>query len=144
MLMFPSRKMPKQEVKDVFTKDWRDAGPEVERLGQRLDAARQAADYAKEDTWAKNFWTTQSAVLFRKWSQAVKLHQVGMRQEGKVNPGIDIQYDWWEPSDEVAMRFPLIDGITNWIMDRTSNPNLDRAWEMAKEEKVQKARQGLA
>ena len=140
--MFRSRKTPKQE--EVFTKDWRDAGPEVERLGQRLDAARGAAGSAKEGTWAHTFWATQEAVLLRKWQHAVRLHEVGLRQQGKVNPGIDISYDWWEGSDEVSMRFPILDGISNWIQDKASSPNLDRAWEMAIEQKVQKARLGLA
>ena len=144
MLMFPSRRTHKPEPQPTFTKDWRDAGPEIERLGQRLDAARGAAASAKEDSWAKNFWSTQSEVLFRKWTHAVRLHEVGMRQQGKVNPGVSIQYDWWEPSDEVSMRFPLLDGITAWFTDKVSSPNLDRAWEMAINEKVQKARLGLA
>jgi hypothetical protein len=44
------------------------------------------------------------------------------------------------------MRFPVIDSIGNWLQDKfgNSNGNLERAWAMAQEQKLQKARQGLA
>ena len=43
------------------------------------------------------------------------------------------------------MDIPLFGSMGSWLQDKIAgNTNLDRAWEMAREEKLQKARQGLA
>jgi hypothetical protein len=127
-----------------FDKNWADAWPEIERLGQRLDAVRVALKASAPDSWAEKHWSQIEAIVFRKWRNAIRLRDVGMRQGTRKDPGPVIDYTWWEPAQEISMSFPLIDNLTRWVLDHTGNTDLTRAWEMAKEEKVQKARQGLA
>ena len=142
--MFRSKKVKVEYITPEFYKDWGNAAYELKCLEHRLDAVRTALSECKPDSWAYNHWAEAEAVLLRKWKHTVRLKDVGLRQTNKVDMGPAIDYDWWEGSEEVAMRFPLLDGITNWITDRVSSPNLERAWWMAIEQKVQKARQGLA
>lgn len=143
--MFRSKKVKVEYVTPEFYKDWGNAGYELECLEHRLDAVRSALKECKPDTWAHNHWAEAEAIILRKWKHTVRLKDVGLRQIKQVDTGPEIDYDWWEGSEEVAMRFPILDALGNWIQDRVvGNSNLDRAWAMAQEEKLQKARQGLA
>jgi len=146
--MFRSKRTV-EYVTPQFYKDWAQADAEIEALGRRLDAVRgliveleQRGD--EVESWALRHWREVEDVVLRKWKHTVLLKQSGLRQVGVTREGPDIDYSWWEKSDEIAMRLPLIDGFTNWLTDRVSSPNFDRAWAMAQEEKLQKARQGLA
>jgi hypothetical protein len=56
----------------------------------------------------------------------------------------EVDMSWWEPSYEPGVSFPLFDNLIFWLEDKTRTTNYDRIWEIAKEEKLQKARQGLA
>jgi hypothetical protein len=142
--MFRSKKTKTEFVAlTQGVKDWKDSHPEIEVMGNRLDSVRRALAKSKPDTWAHTHWSQIEAVVFRKWSMMIKLQQSGLRQVGP-DRGINIDYGWWEPSNEVGMRVPLLDGITNWFTDKVTSPNLERAWAMAQEQKLQKARQGLA
>jgi len=145
--MFRSKKTKTEYITPEFYKDWGNAGYELEVLGRRLDAVRQTLDYLKdkpENHWAVVKWRQAEAIILRKWQHTVRLKETGLRQAGKMDLGPKIDYNWWEGSDEVRMSFPLLDNITRLILDHTGNTNLDRAWEMARDEKLQKARQGLA
>jgi hypothetical protein len=144
--MFRSRKVKTEYVSLVFSKDWSNAGAEIERLGKRLDAVRQARKGAKRNSWAKKHWTQTEQIILRKWKQGVRLRGIGLRQAGKFDSGPKIDYSWWEGTEEISMRFPVLDAISQLLTEKFgfASPNLDRAWEMAKEEKLQKARQGLA
>jgi hypothetical protein len=100
---------------------------------------------AAKRPWAKNYWTLVEQTLLRKWKQSVRLQEIGLRQVTKQSPQPPIDYDWWEGSGEVVMRLPIFDNIAQMLTDKfgyTTN-NLDRAWEMARNESLQKARQGL-
>ncbi len=146
MLMFRSKKTKTEFLNpEGEFKDWKDAWPEIEALGNRLDAARETLKFCKEGTWAHSHWATIVDTLLRKWQLTVTLYQTGLRQRGPQR-GYNIDYTWLEGSDEITMSIPVIDGITRWINERfgMSYGSLDRAWEMAREEKLQKARQGLA
>ena len=141
MLKFRSTKAkPVSIYSDQELKDWKDAWPEAERLALRLDTVRNQLVDLKEGTWAHNHWTTIEQVLLRKWKLTVQLQQSGLRQRGPIQkPAID--YSWWEKSDEHSSQSPF----WNYLVDKVSSgPDLDRAWEMARDEKLQKARQGLA
>ena len=145
--MFRSRKVKTEYITPEFYKDWGNSAAELECLGRRLDAVRLSLSYLKdkpEDHWAVVQWKQVEDILLRKWKHTVRLKDTGLRQAGRVDTGPKISYDWWEKSDEVVMRVPIIDGITNWVSDRISSPNLERAWAMAMNEKLQKARQGQA
>jgi hypothetical protein len=147
--MFRSRKTDKEYISlNESFKDWKDASPEIECLGRQLDAVRRTLDYLKErpeNHWAVIQWRQTEAILLRKWKMMVSLQSCGLRQMGPSRT-IPIDYDWFEKSNEASVSLPFFDGICYWIQDRFGLPSgsLDRAWEMAREEKLQKARQGLA
>jgi hypothetical protein len=141
--MFRSRKAKAEFYPTGFDKNWADAWPEIDRLGQRLDSVRVAIKASAPDSWAEKHWTQIEAVVLRKWKNAIMLRDIGMRQGTRQDVGPAIDYDWWEGAQEFPMSFPLLDNITRLILDHTGNTNLDRAWEMARNESLQKARQGL-
>jgi hypothetical protein len=149
VLKFLSRKTKTEYITPEFYKDWGNASHELECLGRRLDATRQALAYLKdkpENHWALRQWRETEAILLRKWKNTIRMKETGLRQIVSYDSGPKIDYAWWEGSYEVAMRIPIMDGIMQWMQEKTGNTDysLDRAWEMAREEKLQKARQGLA
>jgi len=147
VLMFRSRKPSNTEYVPVgHVKRWANAGEEIEILGRRLDAIREAKKKAKRKSWAKKHWTQAEAIVLRKWKLTVQLRDVALVQVLKKECGPKIDYSWWEPSEEVAMRFPILDSISQLFADKIglTSPNFERAWAMAQEEKLQKARLGQA
>lgn len=139
--MFPSRKTNTNTVAIGAIKDWRDAGHEIEVLGARLDYAREAAKEA-QGKWAQDFWNTTVARLFTKWELMVQLKDTGLRQKGPNTFYSKIDYDWWEKSEEVRMiGFTWFDGLYE---NAGLSSRLDESWTKARDEKLQKARQGQA
>ena len=139
--MFRSKKTDKIKyvsLNESF-KDWKDSQPEIEAMGNRLDSVRNAIAGCKPGTWAHTHWTQIEAIVFRKWSMMIKLQQSGLRQVGP-DRNFDIAYDWWEPSDEIKSLIPIPSFMENW----GNYSDLSQSWENAKEQKLQKARQGLA
>jgi hypothetical protein len=67
-----------------------------------------------------------------------------MRQQGPASLYSKIDYDWWEKAEEIPVGIPLFDNISRMLMDASGNTDLQRSWENAREEKLQKARLGLA
>lgn len=125
-------------------KDWKDAWPEIESLGNRLDVAREMAKNCKPGTWAHTHWSIIADKLFNKWRLTVTLYQSGLRQRG-VQRGFNIDYDWFEGSDEAVGFLPVPAFLNlNFINDWFNQRDLTWSWEKAREEKLQKARQGLA
>lgn len=144
MLMCRSRKAKSELESLIHFKDWAYSSDEIELLGQRLDRARKMVKSAKRP-WAQNYWTMIEQTLLRKWKQSVRLQEIGLRQVTKQSPQPPIDYSWWEGSVEMGLQMPLFSNIADMLTDRfgyTTN-NLDRAWEMARNESLQKARQGL-
>lgn len=143
------RKTKTEYITPDFYKDWGNTAYELENLGRRLDAvratiARLEAYDKPEDHWAVVQWRQAEDIILRKWKHTIRLKDTGLRQAGKIDTGPKVSYDWWEGSDEPVMTLPLFDHIYSWLADRAGNTNFDRVWEMAREEKLQKARQGLA
>ena len=125
-------------------KDWKDAWPEIESLGLRLDAAREARDRCEEGTWAHTHWSQIADTMFRKWQLTVRLYQSGLRQRSPER-GIAVDYDWFENSDEPVGYLPIPSFLNlNFVNDWFNRGDLEHSWEKAKEQKLQKARQGLA
>jgi hypothetical protein len=144
--IFPTKE-PKTEFVSLVSKDWRDAGPELEAIGQRLDMIRARlavlrSDKKKKNTWALQYWSGLEDVLLRKWKQIDTLKQVGLRQEGANGPKWTIDYDWWEPSRELGGRFANFG--SNVVSEISLQRRLEESWQRSKELSFQKARQGLA
>jgi hypothetical protein len=141
--MFRSRKTDKIKYVAIGEiKDWRDAGYEIDHIGIRLDQARAAAKQAKTK-WAKDYWETTAARLLTKWHLTISLKDSGLRQQGRESFYNDIDYYWWEGSDEVAniLHFGVFERLTG---DIGLQARLEESWERSREQKLQKARQGLA
>ena len=131
---------PKIEYISVL-KDWRDAGHEVEALGLRLDAARDALKECKKGTWAHTFWSQTAERLLVKWKLTVTMHEVGLKQQGPSG-GIHRSYDWWEKAEEIRMAsVPFLENMFN---NASLQQRLDESWDKSKELKLEKARLGLA
>jgi len=144
--MFRSKKKRTEYITPEFYKDWGNASYEIERLGARLDATREAIKRLEswekpEDHWALTKWRLNEQIILRKWKHAVRLKETGLRQTGTINEGPKIDYNWWEPAEEVVGSSP----IWNYLVDKLSGgPNLNRAWDMAKQHQLEMARKGLA
>ena len=141
MQMFRSRKTSTEPAAIGAIKDWRDAGHEIEHLGVRLDAARDALKECKSK-WAKDFWSTTVDRLFTKWQLMVKLRDTGLRQQGPASFYADIDYYWWEKSEEIRMASLAV--FDNLLHDANLSSRLDESWDKSKEIKLEKARLGLA
>ena len=122
-------------------KDWRDAGHEVEALGLRLDAARNALKECKAGTWAQTFWAQTADRLLIKWKLTVTMHAVGLKQQGPRD-GVTRSYDWWETSEE--LRVTSFGFFDNWLNQIGLQTRLAESWAKSKEIKLEKARLGLA
>ena len=137
--MFRSKKTNTTPIGDI--KDWRDAGQEIESLGLQLDNARIAASKSKTK-WAKDFWTTTADRLFTKWSLMIQLKDTGLRQKGPISIYSNIDYYWYEKSEEIRMAsVPFLDKMFD---DAGLSSKLDESWAKSKEIKLEKARLGLA
>jgi hypothetical protein len=139
-------KKPKTEFVSLVSKDWRDAGPELEKIGEQLDAIRSRLAVLrtakkKKNTWAIQYWSSLEDVLLRKWKQIDTLKQVGLRQEGSTAPKWTIDYSWWESTREPGGRWGNFGA--NMVSEISLQRRLEESWARSKELSFQKARQGL-
>ena len=143
--MIFKRKVKTEYVGVGEVKDWKDAGPEIERIGQRLDAVRGTLKgipkRGKRHQWARNHWSQIEANLLTRWRMMVMLKDTGLRQIGPSR-GPVIDRSWWEPSDEIkVIGFTWFD---HYFDSAGLDKRLDESWIRSKELKLEKARQGLA
>jgi hypothetical protein len=139
--MFRSKKIKTKTPLIGNIKDWRDSDHELEVIGNRLDQARAALKECKTP-WARDFWATTADRLFTKWTLILQLKDTGMRQQGPSSFYSKIDYYWWEKSEEIKMvGFTWFEGLYEnaGLQDR-----LGESWAKSKEQKLEKARQGLA
>jgi hypothetical protein len=122
-------------------KDWAEAGNELELIGQRLDIARKFLAKSKEGTWAGDYWKQVYDRLLRKWRQTIMLMDIGLKQIKPIEEdGID--RNWFEKASELSTGFEL--QVPEWAESYKISYGLNYSWEKGIEEKIQKARQGLA
>ena len=139
--MFRSRKIKIKYVGLGEVKDWRDAGYEIEHLATRLDQAREALLRAKSK-WSRDYWATTVDRLYTKWTLMIQLKDTGMKQHGPNSFYNDIDYYWWEKSEEIRMiGFTWFEGLYE---NAGLSSKLDESWAKSKEIKLEKARLGLA
>jgi len=129
-----------------FYKDWGNANAELESLGKRLDAVRGIINdlvqrEVPENHWGLRHWREVEAVVLRRWKHTVRLKDTGLRQKTTLREGPEIDYHWWERHDGIGGHvFPFMGFMDNWF----NHSDLSASWAKAQEEKLQKARQGLA
>ena len=130
----------------IKTKDWSNAGYELECLGIRLDSARQAFTKVKKKkkSWAYQYWSTVIKNLELKWKRTLMLKDVGLKQANREHK-LAIDYNWFEESHEIPEFLILtrVEVIDNWFNESRIQAGLQESWENRRKEIVQKARQGL-
>ena len=139
--MFRLRKIKIKYVGLGEVKDWRDAGYEIEHLATRLDQARAALKQCKSK-WAQDYWATTVDRLYVKWTLMIQLKDTGLRQQGPASFYNDIDYYWWERSEEIRMASLAV--FDNLFHNAGLSSKLDESWAKSKEIKLEKARLGLA
>ena len=114
-------------------KSYRFYGDEMEVLGQRLDAARQALANSKSE-WAKVQWQQTVDRLLFQWRQLPILHD-GDAQVTLI-PRYDIDYDFYEKAGAHENY-----GITERAYDKLfrHDANLDASWENHRAARLAKA-----
>lgn len=148
MRMFQSRKT-KEYITPEYTKDWSNAGYELEYIGNRLDAVREIlaelgpVGKKKKPTWAQRHWSQVENNLLTRWHMTLMLKDTGLKQIGRMNK-YSIDRDWWEGSEEIKMNLPVFSIFDNMFDNLGLQHRLEESWAKAQELKVQKARQGLA
>ena len=144
--MFRSKKAKPAVSMPEFFKDWGNAHAEVEALGRRLDSVRGIisdleAREVPEDHWGMRHWREVEAIVLRKWKHTIRLKDTGLRQRSTMQEGPAIDYNWFERHDGIGgYMFPWMGIFDNWF----NHSDLDASWANAQEQKLQKARQGLA
>lgn len=74
-------------------RNWRFMGMEMEALGARLDAAREALTRAKND-WTKNYWRQTIESLLFQWKQLPILHDADAQMT--LKPRWTVDYEFYE------------------------------------------------
>jgi len=136
--------MKNKPTEQLTYKDWSRAGNELELIGQRLDTARRFLAQSKEGTWAGDYWKQVYDRLLRKWHQTIVLMDIGLKQIKPVgDDGID--RTWFEKASELSSGLEFqMPGLSDWLQSGMVAEQLEGTWQRAVEEKIQKARQGLA
>ena len=111
-------------------RNWRFLGQEMEGLGIRLDAAREALSRAKTD-WSKNYWSRTVESLLFQWKQLPVLHDADARTT--IIPRWTIGYDFYERgvSNEG-------DGFTDRVYHKCfrESVNIEASWHNHRESRL--------
>jgi hypothetical protein len=115
-------------------RNWRFLGMEMEALGARLDATREALSRT-ESAWARWYWTETLDRLMLQWRHLVPLHDSDARMT--VIPRWTTDYEWWERTQEPS--YTGLDGLTDQLFDKIfRNDNLDEVWHRRRDERIMK------
>lgn len=115
-------------------RNWRLVGMEMEALGARLDAAREAL--AKSSTeWSRWYWSETIDRLMLQWRAIVPLHEGDARMS--QIPRWTTDYEWWEGAEELT--YAGFEGITDRLFDRIFRADdLDYVWRRRRDERLMK------
>ena len=114
-------------------KSYRFLGEEMEALGQRLDAARQAQAGARS-AWSKNYWTQTVERLLFQWRQLPVLHDGNAQIT--IIPKWTVSYEFYETGHK---------NEGHGIADRTyhklfqHDANLEASWHNHRAERLARA-----
>ena len=101
-------------------RNWRFMGMEMEALGTRLDAAREALSRARTD-WTRWYWTETLDRLMLQWRHLVPLHDGDARMT--VIPRWTTNYEWWDGFAEIGGW-----DLTDKLFDKIFRADLDEVW----------------
>jgi hypothetical protein len=110
-------------------RNWRFLGMEMEALGTRLDAAREALSRAQTD-WARWYWTEVVDRLMLQWRAMPILH------DGDVTmthlPRWILDYEWFDGTAEIGGW-----DISDQLFDKLFRvENLDEVWDRIRNERL--------
>ncbi len=113
---------------------WRFIGMEMEALGRRLDATREALSRA-ESAWARWYWQETLGRLMLQWRHLVPLHDGDARMT--VIPRWTTDYEWWENSTE--LQYTGLEGLTEQLFDKIfRSDDLEAVWRRHRDERLMK------
>lgn len=109
---------------------WRFIGMEMEALGLRLDAAREALSRARSE-WARWYWTETLDRLMIQWRNLPALHD----GEAKMTllPRWTVDYRYWENASELG-GWDLADKL----FDKIHRVDLNESWRRVRDERIMK------
>jgi len=113
-------------------RNWRFLGMEMEALGTRLDAAREALDCARTD-WTRWYWTETIDRLMLQWRSMPAMHDGDATMTHM--PRWTVDYYWWESTQEPA--YTGLDGIAGRVFDKVfRGEDLDNVWQRHRDKRL--------
>ena len=106
---------------------------EMEALGTRLDAAREALSQSRTD-WARWYWTETLDRLMLQWRSMPIMHDADACMT--VMPRWSLGYDWWDGAEEIG-GFDISDKLFEKIF---RGENLDESWNRIRDKRLMKCR----
>lgn len=102
---------------------------EMEALGARLDAAREALSKAKND-WARWYWTETIDRLMLQW-RSMPILRDGDATMTQM-PRWTVDYEWWDGAKEIG-GWDISDKLFEKIF---RDKNLDESWDRIRNERL--------
>jgi len=113
-------------------RNWRFLGMEMEALGTRLDAAREALARAKSD-WSRWYWTETLDRLMLQWRSMPAMHDGDATMT--LMPRWSTNYEWWESTDEIG--YSGLEGLTDGLFNKIfRGEDLDSVWQRHRDERL--------
>ena len=98
---------------------------EMEALGTRLDAAREALSRARSD-WSRWYWTETLDRLMLQWRSMPAMHDGDATMTQM--PRWTANYEWWEGTDEIG--YSGLEGLTDSLFNKVfRGEDLDSVWQ---------------
>jgi hypothetical protein len=113
-------------------RNWRFLGMEMEALGTRLDAAREALSRAKND-WARWYWTETLDRLMLQWHSMPILHDADVTMTQL--PRWTVDYEWIDKSMEIGGY-----DISDQLFDKIFRADLDEVWHRHRDARLMKCK----
>jgi len=113
-------------------RNWRFLGMEMEALGTRLDAAREALSRAKSD-WSRWYWTETLERLMLQWRSMPAMHDGDATMT--LMPRWTANYEWWEGTNEIG--YSGLEGLTDGLFNKIfRGEDLDLVWERHRDKRL--------
>ncbi len=107
---------------------------EMEALGTRLDAAREALSRARSD-WARWYWTETLERLMLQWRSMPAMHDGDATMT--LMPRWSVNYEWWESTDEIG--YSGLEGLTDSLFNKIfRGEDLDSVWQRHRDARLMK------
>ena len=113
-------------------RNWRFLGMEMEALGTRLDAAREALSRARSD-WSRWYWTETLERLMLQWRSMPAMHDGDATMT--LMPRWTANYEWWEGTNEIG--YSGLEGLTDGLFNKIfRGEDLDLVWQRHRDKRL--------